>query len=122
MFDFNHPEWDWDGTLAALRCTQLAAGSINTTTATTVYTVPTGKRAIIKFVTAMNTTNATRDLQMRLNSIGTIWHMQLAAYGSAGDEARVNFWVVLNAGDQLKLSTVTAGQVDYTISGSEHTI
>lgn len=122
MFNLDHLSWDWDGDVAALRATQLASAAINTTTPTTVYTVPTGKRAIVKQIVAQNTTGTSKDLQFRLPVLGTVLHWVLAAYGTGADRVVQNVWIVLNAGDTIKLNTVVAGLVNVVISGSEHTV
>jgi hypothetical protein len=117
-----HAPWPWDYLLAALRSTQLWKGVVTSTTPTTVYTVPTGKRAIIKLVTAMNAGSATRDLQLRIGGLGTVYHWNLTAYGTGGDKATQAFWIVLNAGETIQLDLTVAGTVSVTISGSEHTV
>jgi hypothetical protein len=119
---FEHTELDWSTSLAALRSTQLWKGVVSSTTVTTVYTVPAGKRAILKFVTVMNAGAATRDVQLRIGGLGTIAHWNLTAYGTGGDKATGTFWVVLNAGETIQVDLTVAGTVSMTISGSEHTI
>lgn len=119
---FEHSEWDWDYGLAALRASQLWKGTVTTAVPTTVYTVPAGKRAILKFVTAQNVGAATRDVQLRVLGPGTIFHWSLTGYGTGGDKATGTFWLVLSAGDQVQVNLNLAGTVTMTISGSEHSI
>lgn len=122
MYDFNHAGWDWEYNIAALRSQQAFLGSITGTAVTTVYTVPAGKRFIIKFVSVQNTSGSAVDFQLRLSTLGTVWHWNLAAYGSGGDRATQNLWVVLNPGDTIAFKNSVSVQVDVTVSGSLHTI
>jgi len=108
--------------VAALRSAQLFLGSITSTTPTTVYTVPAGKRAVIKFVTLQNTTGSAKNVQMRLSTLGTVWNWNLGAYGSGADAQQSSFWIVLNAGDYIQMNPTASGQIDMSISGSLLTV
>lgn len=122
MLNLDHLPWDWNSSLAALRALQLFLGAVSATTPTTVYTVPAGKRTIVKSVTVQNTTGASKDVQLRVSGTGTIYHWNLTAYGTAGDRAVQNFWIVLNPGDVLQFQVSVTGQIDVSVSGSLHTI
>lgn len=117
-----HSTYDWDYIIAALRANQLWKGTVTTAVATTVYTVPAGKRTILKFVTVLNVGAATRDVQLRVVGPGTIYHWSLTSYSTGGDRATGTFWIVLSAGDQVQVNLNLAGTVTMTISGSEHSI
>lgn len=108
--------------MAALRSAQAFIGNVTTVAPTTVYTVPAGKRFVLKHVTVQNTTGLSKNVQLRLGGIGTIYNWQLTAYGSGGDRAASNFWIVLNAGDTIQLNPTVAGQIDVTLSGSLLTV
>lgn len=108
--------------MADLRATQFFSGVVNGTSVVTLYTVPTGKRAIIKHVTVLEVSGSSADAQLRLGSFGTIYHWVLAAYSSAGDEGSSSFWIVINAGETIQFKRTTSGQLTVTVSGSLHTV
>lgn len=89
----------------------------------TLYTVPAGKRTIVKSITLYNHGAATNRVVLEATLGGTdtvIADPILAAAGAAGDWLQIACWIVLNAGDALKLSGQSA-VVDATASGAELT-
>lgn len=108
--------------MAALHATQVFLGTITGTSVTTVYTVPSGYRFILKFVSVQEVSGSSCIVQLRSGSTGTIFSFVLTAY-STGTSAQVgNFWIVLNPGDTVQLARSNSGQVTATVSGSLHTI
>lgn len=105
-----------------LRAFQVGNGSISGTALTTIYTVPSGYRLILKHVVLLNASASICDVQLRVGSAGTVWRAHLLAYGNAGDAASLYFWIVVDAGQTVQLQRSNAGQYTYSISGSLHTI
>jgi TolB-like protein len=86
--------------------TQLAAKSGVGTGGTVVYTVPSGKRTIVKSIWVRNVNAAAQHLGVQYVVAGGQLPelvIYLAATGSNGDSVLVLPWTVLNAGDQIKL-------------------
>lgn len=109
--------------MADLRATSVFQGVINGTSVVDLYTVPTGKRLILKHVTALEASGSSCDAQLRSSAAGgTIYVWHLVAYGSGGDDASQSFWIVFNAGDKVQFKRTTSGQLVVTVSGSLHTV
>jgi len=109
--------------LADLRATSVFQGAVNGTGVVDLYTVPTGKRLILKHVTVLEVSGSSADAQLRSSAAGgTIYVWHLVAYGSAGDEGSSSFWIVFNAGDKVQFKRTTSGQLLVTVSGSIHTV
>jgi len=108
--------------MADLRATQAYQGTPTGTSPTTVYTVPTGKRFILKQVALQEISGVATDVQVRVGSIGTITRQHLASYGSGGDSAVLYYWLVLNAGDVIQLNRTVSGSINAQVSGSLHTV
>lgn len=113
---------DWDKNVAALRSTQVATGTITGTTRTTVYTVPTGYRLILKSILVLNAAGVSIQVQVRWPPTDTKRMYPLAAYGSAGFSANDNIWAVLDQGTAIALQSSGTGTYTYHLSGSLHTI
>lgn len=105
--------------MTRLRAAQLWSGYINSTTPTTVITVPAGHKYIIKRITCLNVGSAGA-CQVRLASFGTWWTFWLSAYGSTGARDQLDTFVVLEPGDQLQVNELSAsGGFTLVISGSD---
>lgn len=104
--------------MADLRATQFAAGAITGTAVTNVYTVPVGKRIILKSIQLQEASGIATDVQIRLSGLGTIRLMKLTAYNSAGSTLENTVWIVFNAGQTIQLARVSAGTIGYVLSGS----
>jgi hypothetical protein len=91
------------------------------TSLTTLYTVPTGKRTIIKSVVAQNFTASTPTLTMGIYSGSTEigqWSIHMASLGTVGDTQIVPVWIVMNAGELLKAFS-SAASIGVVVSGTE---
>lgn len=108
--------------MADLRTTQLAELTISGTAITNIYTVPAGKRAILKSMNIMEVSGVGSDVQIRVGSIQTIVRTHVNAYGGAGDSAQLFFWLVLNAGETLSVKRISSGDINVVASGSVHTV
>jgi hypothetical protein len=108
----------------AVHSTSLIAASGLAAGATTLYTVPTGKRTIVKSVRMINGGAAAARVVLSRNGTGGVlgyWIAHLAAANAAGEDIELATWVVMNAGETLKLiagGTTTA----LMVSGSELTL
>lgn len=98
------------------------SGIVSGTSVHDLYTVPSGKRLILKFVTVQEVTGSSCDAQLRLGSFGTIFVWNLLAYGSAGSRGVGSFWIVLPPGEVVQFKRTTSGDITVTVSGSLHTI
>lgn len=104
--------------------TQLGRVSASDTSGHLLYTVPSGKRTILKSVTFQNGyTSGTNRIYLALDLGGVEIYLTavVPTEGSAGDTAYLLPWVVLNAGDTV---TVKGAQEPYTcvVSGAELTL
>lgn len=101
--------------------TQLGAHQTIGTGGVTIYTVPANKRAIVKSIWIRNTAGAAQTAAFALILTGgaTITIFQpLAASPAAGSSLYLDLWVILNAGDALKI-TAGAASLDAIVSGTE---
>jgi hypothetical protein len=87
-----------------------------------VYTVPTGYRLILKFVTVQEVSGSSCVAQLRTGGAGTIFTWSLLAYSAAGSRDVGNFWIVLDQGDTVGFVRTTSGDITVTASGSLHAI
>ena len=100
---------------------QLAAQQPIHTGVNTVYTVPTQRVTIWKSAVVLNLNAAAQRVVVDIrHSGGTIAFadLYLAAFGSNGDTAVWQPYMVLNAGDSIVLSPQT-GDISAILSGSE---
>lgn len=101
--------------------TQLGLELTFSTTHTTVYTVPAGKRTIVKSILIQNQTAAagtvTIWVQVGSTQLFAI-NYHLTAAGSVGDSVTLAPWLVLNAGQSLVVAT-QAGSAGIAFSGAE---
>ncbi len=108
--------------MADLRTTRFYLGLVTGTSVTDLYTVPTGKRAIIKQVTVQEVSGSSCTAQLRLSPLGTIFTWALVAYAAADSRAVGHFWIVVNAGEKIQFARSTSGQLTVTVNGSLHTV
>jgi hypothetical protein len=90
----------------------------------TLYTVPTGKRSLAKWLSLYNHGSATNRVVVEVNLAGTdvvIADPILAAAGAAGDYLELALWIVLNAADSFKVSSQSAA-IDATLNGAVFTL
>lgn len=105
----------------AVHSTQLGAHTGITTAGVTLYTVPAGKRTIVKSVCFQSHAAASQRVFIVFSSAtaGDIaLGVTVGAIGSATESMNYECWVVLNAGDKLKVVPVS-DNVDAIASGAE---
>lgn len=101
--------------------TQLGAGSFAAGSYSTIYTVPTGKRTILKSLWVRNTYAGANICKINCDTVahGNVYfYFPLTTSGTSGDTVLVPLWVVLSAGDILKVEP-TQSSVELIASGSE---
>lgn len=108
--------------MATLRATQFGSGLISGTSVINIYTVPTGKKAIVKNLVLTNVSASSCDVNVRVGAFGTWFTQHLAAYGFAGASVSLSLWAVFNAGDVLQLQRGNAGQITFIMGGSLMTV
>lgn len=108
--------------MPALRATQFASGLITGTAVTNIYTVPAGKKAIIKDITLQEVSGVACQVNVRLSAFGTFRVVNLSAYPAGGSYNDETMWVVLEPGQVLQLNRSNSGSYTYTVSGSLMTI
>lgn len=109
----------------AVHSTQLGHGIGLTAGAHNVYTVPTGKRTILKSLSLRNATAGavTGGFAIALAGGGTLNFFQpLAATPAAGSTVHLALWIVLNAGDVLQVDGIAGSGIDAIASGAELTV
>lgn len=100
---------------------QLGANSLITTTGVTLYTVPSGKRTILKSLIIENLHTATQRVIVTVKNGGTTkvqWVIWPAAGSSNGETVVQTLWVVLNVGDDIEIKPAL-GNVEAIASGAE---
>jgi hypothetical protein len=99
--------------VALLHTHQFYSNRIGTTTATVLYTVPTGDKITVKFMQLANFSGTTHQPIITVNGV----YILAAPNLTNGQVFQWNGWAVLNAGDQLKYSCSSAAATDINISG-----
>jgi hypothetical protein len=109
------------GNDVSVHSNQLAATTGLGTTEITLYTVPTGKRTIVKSIVLLNTNAAANIVAIEVYNGATLlafMRFYLAIEATAGDTVNAQTWFVLNAGQTLK-GIATKASASVLISGSE---
>lgn len=104
--------------------TLLGKGAALSVALHTLYTVPTGKRTILKSITLWNNFAATNRVVVELTLSGVtvvVLDPVLASTGSAGDSIYQPFWTVMDAGDTVAVAP-QSHPADATLSGAELTL
>ena len=100
---------------------QLAATNFGDASVHDLYTVPAGKRTIVKNMLARGASGSASHATWSVFDGATSlfsFNVYLAASGSDGDTSIINPWIVLNAGQTLKVQfSATGGWV--SVSGAE---
>lgn len=105
----------------AVHSTQLAANGNLVHSQVTLYTVPTGKRTIVKSAIVRNQAAAAQVVTLYVFSGGSevaSLNYHLAAAGSAGDTISDLTWFVINAGQQLR-AIAGSSFAEIIVSGAE---
>jgi hypothetical protein len=108
--------------VAELRVHRLFSGRKSTVALQDVYTVPAGKRAILKSINGFNVTGTGNRLWVSKHGNP---YLQLLVLGAAGTDAgSVDkiVWIVLEPGETLSLENANATAIDVVLSGTEHFI
>ena len=104
--------------MAELRTTEFTRGVVSDTSTHDIYTVPAGKRIILKRVSLLEGSGTARTVQIRLRGVGAFLIKNIAAYPADGASVEVERWTVFNAGDVLQIKLSASGDVVYVLSGS----
>jgi hypothetical protein len=103
--------------------TQLGANGAIGSGGATLYTVPTGKRTILKSVVLQNNAAGANRIILRIDLVGggnVSWGVTVGAAGGASESMLVECWIVMDAGDVLKV-TPTSSFVEALASGAQLT-
>lgn len=101
---------------------QLFSGRKSTVALQDVYTVPAGKRAILKSINGFNVSGSGNRLWVSVHGAP---YLQLLVLGAAGTDAGSvdkQPWIVLEPLQVLSLELASASAVDVVLSGSVHFI
>lgn len=102
----------------AVTAKKFYAGTPTTGSWTTVYTVPSGKQAIIKNITLCNTTGSTATIGIGAATFSIV----SSGYSiNANDTVVLDLSVVLDAGQTITVTQGTANAIHVHISGVEVT-
>ncbi len=98
----------------------IAEGQLQSTEAD-LYTVPSGKTALIKTITLVNGNTSVETINIYILKSGSIKRMIAPKDFQLGVQymAVLDDEFTLEAGDKIRGITSTAGKVDYTIHGVE---
>lgn len=105
----------------AVHSTQLGGGANLSTGATTLYTVPSGKRTIVKSLYLHNRAGSANRVTIIFHSstLGSVvFAVTPGASSSATESLFQELWAVLNAGDYISVNPASSG-MDVLVSGTE---
>lgn len=108
--------------MAELRIHQLYSGRTSSTGSVSVYTVPSGKRAVLRSINVYNVTGSGNRAFVSLSSGRNIFEITLAAANTAGGSVNQQVWLVLEPGDVIQIGNANATAIDYILSGTVHFI
>lgn len=104
--------------------TQLGYGVALSTGVHSIYTVPSGKRTIVKGILLQNLGAGTNRVVLNLVRAGggTVqWGVTLGANASATESMNYQTWFVMNEGDELQVDPISY-TLDVLVSGAELTV
>jgi len=110
--------------MAELRATQFFHANVSTVNPakTTAWTVPAGRRIIVRSVAMRNLSlGVTQTLYVLVGGI-VVKSQIITPPGSSGDSVEWRPWIVVDEGETLQLTVGTAGSVGVVVSGSNHFI
>ncbi len=91
--------------------------SLTTTNQTTVYTVPTGVKALVRTIQCTNhTANTTVEVFVTDTSASTTYEIAEINMAAATPENFAKGTIVLDTGDLLKITAATANRITGTIA------
>lgn len=108
--------------MAELHAVVLYQGRVTSGSYVTVYTVPAGRRVILRMVNVRNHANAGANAYLSVDGSLDVFLRVLTASGNAGCDAQWSGWIVLGPGQLIKAASSQSGGVDFVISGSSYTI
>jgi hypothetical protein len=108
--------------VAELHVASLYQGRVTSPTFVTVYTVPTGRRVVLRMVNVRNHANAAANAYLDVDGSLDVMFRVLTASGTTGCESQWNGWIVLNAAQTIKAASSQSGGVDFIVSGSSYTV
>lgn len=91
----------------------------------TLYTVPAGRRAILRDVRIDSPTNATGEARIMVQASGNANAVEVLALTGVAARARTGLtdaFIVMDAGDKIIASGLTTGILDVWLSGHEFVI
>lgn len=98
---------------------------LTTNALTDVYTVPSGKQAVISSIILANRTGSATSFKIALRPQGnSVTNAMYIAYNiplSASDSTTLNLGLTLNASDVISVEAATENAVSVNISGTEIT-
>lgn len=103
----------------AMQSKMLAYGVKTSSGASVIYTVPTGKTAIVQYSMARWNSGGSSELGMgiRRGGVDVYWHDSAGV--SPGQTVMFNVKIHIDAGDSVIYYSGTAGQAQYIVSGLE---
>jgi hypothetical protein len=106
--------------VALLHASQFYLGLVTTVlpTKTLAYTVPTGKRIIVRSIAVRNNSGSVTTSAYFFTTDILIWSVPLAG----GGNAEFRPWLVLGPGDTLKAAVSVSSGVNFLMSGSLYDI
>lgn len=107
--------------MALLHATPLYKGNVSSSGFVTLYTVPAGKRVVLRSVNIYNTTATITAAILGVNS-GILFNRSLAVAGAAGADTYWAGWIVLGPGDVIQGATGSSRTCFYAVSGSIYDI
>lgn len=108
----------------AVHSTRLVGQTGLTSGTTNLYTVPAGKRTIVKSILVVNADAAAKRIVLKAMASGVdfcFWVFYCTAVATNGEQQFMEPWTVLNAGEVIRLVAAGTG-CTVVISGAELTL
>lgn len=108
----------------AVHSTRLIGQTGLTAGTTDLYTVPTGKRTIVKSILIVNADAAAKRIVLKARASGVdfcFWVFYCAAVATNGEQQFLEPWTVLNAGETIRLAAAGSA-CTVVVSGAELTL
>lgn len=108
--------------MAELRITQFYDATIAATGPTDLYTVPAGRRIIVKRVTLLNTVPFTSNVWIGTDVAGKLHEWAVDVAGSSGGQFDWPTWIILNPGEKVRWWEQFGITVNLLVGGTSHFI
>lgn len=102
-----------------VRSTQLALGLLPGGGYTTVYTVPAGRRTIVKELSFVSGASGVLAVQVDDGSTPRQVVLRYSPALPASVDTVIPRWFVMNAGDELQIYYANSNALQYLVSGTE---